>query len=143
MLMWGAHVKEYVARCALSKCGYIVFIEKMHNLPRLPIKYYPRRSSDEARPHEIVFLDGNDIRLVDVQRSQPRQCEARQVFDKLLQLDSFSQPSLTEAEFRHFLTRCNSCELVMMRRMFEHHECVGNTERGNREVIDLTTEDID
>ncbi|KAG1848814.1 hypothetical protein C8R48DRAFT_677193 [Suillus tomentosus] len=125
VLTRGPHVGEYVACCASSKCGYI--------------------DPDEARPYEIVFLDGDDIKLQDViQRRQLRRHETHLVFDKLLKLDSFSRPGLTQAEFHHFLTRCNGCDLIMTRRMFERHDCVGSTRRGNSEeteVIDLTTED--
>ncbi|KAG1717300.1 hypothetical protein EDD22DRAFT_856245 [Suillus occidentalis] len=145
VLTRGPHAGEYVACCASSKCGYIVFIEQIHQYSGVPVKTYPRRNADEPRPHEIVFLDGNDIKLEDViQRRQLRRHETNLVFDKLLKLDSFCRPGLTQAEFHHFLTRCNGCDLIMTRRMFERHDCVGSgMRRGNSEkteVIDLTSD---
>ncbi|KAG2741805.1 hypothetical protein P692DRAFT_20880194 [Suillus brevipes Sb2] len=142
VLARGPHAGEYAACCAMSKCGYVVFIEQIHNSSGLPTKHYLRRTSDEARPQEIVFLDGNDIKLEVIQRRQLRRNQTHQVFERLMKLDSFSRPGLTEAEFQHFLTRCNGCDLIMTRRMFERHDCVGNTKEGNTdsEVIDLTTE---
>ncbi|KIK41033.1 hypothetical protein CY34DRAFT_107508 [Suillus luteus UH-Slu-Lm8-n1] len=139
VLTRGPHAGEYVACCAS------IFIKQIHQYSGVPVKNYPRRNADEPRPHEIVFLDGNDIKLEDViQRRQLRRHETNLVFDKLLKLDSFCQPGLTQAEFHHFLTRCNGCDLIMTRRMFEHHDCVGSgMRRGNSEkteVIDLTSD---
>ncbi|KAG1740103.1 hypothetical protein EDD22DRAFT_959248 [Suillus occidentalis] len=57
----GPNAGEYVACCASSKCGYVVLIEQMHNSPGLPTKRYARRGSDQARPQEVVFLDGNGM----------------------------------------------------------------------------------
>ncbi|KAG1796118.1 hypothetical protein EV424DRAFT_1353269 [Suillus variegatus] len=139
VLTRGPHAGEYVACCAS------IFIEQIHQYSGVPVKNYPRRNADEPRPHEIVFLDGNDIKLEDViQRRQLRQHETNLVFDKLLKLGSFCRPGLTQAEFHHFLTRCNGCDLIMTRRMFKHHDCVGSgMRRGNSEkteVIDLTSD---
>ncbi|KAG1759884.1 hypothetical protein EDD22DRAFT_848896 [Suillus occidentalis] len=126
MLTRGQNAGEYLACCALSKCGYVVFMEQMHISPGLPIKRYPRRGSDQPRPREVAFLDGNDIKLVDVmQRRQLRKDETHKTFDKLLKLDSFSRPGLTDEEFRRFLTQCCGCQLIMTRRMFECHDCLG------------------
>ncbi|KAG0693481.1 hypothetical protein DFH29DRAFT_881418 [Suillus ampliporus] len=113
----GPNLGQYVACCALSKCGYV--------------------GPDEARPHEIMFVDRNDIKLELIQRCQLRRNE--KTFEKLLKLDSFTQPGLTADEFRSFLTQCNGCELIMTRRIFERHCCVGK--RGDEEVIDLTMEE--
>ncbi|KAG1876941.1 hypothetical protein C8R48DRAFT_668959 [Suillus tomentosus] len=55
----GPNAGEYLACCALSKCGYVVFIEKLHGSIGLPIKCYPRRRPDEARPLDVVFVDGD------------------------------------------------------------------------------------
>ncbi|KAG1850270.1 hypothetical protein C8R48DRAFT_676787 [Suillus tomentosus] len=126
MLTQGAHAGEDVACCASSKCGYIVFIRQIHSSSGLSIKCYPRCGADEARPREITFLNGNDIKLADVMTR--RQNRTYEVFDRLLKLDSFTRPGLTEGEFRHFLTRCNGCELIMTRRMFKLHNCVGRAE---------------
>ncbi|KAG2051611.1 hypothetical protein BDR06DRAFT_973708 [Suillus hirtellus] len=57
MSKWGLRTGEYIARCALSKCGYVVFIEQTFNSCGLPVKRYSRRSPDEARPLDIVFVD--------------------------------------------------------------------------------------
>ncbi|KAG1876146.1 hypothetical protein C8R48DRAFT_768991 [Suillus tomentosus] len=139
----GPNAGEYLACCALSKCGYVVFIEKLHGSIGLPIKCYPRRRPDEARPLDVVFVDGNDIELADViQRRQPRRNDTHTTFEKLMKLDSFTRPGLTQGEFRRFLTRCNCCELVMTRRMFERHECVGREGKGDPEIIDLTAGDV-
>jgi hypothetical protein len=82
-----------------------------------------------------------DVKPVDViQRRQHRSNEPHKTFDRLLKLDSFTRPGLTEDEFRHFLTRCWGCELIMTRRVFERHDCVGKVNRGGVEFIDLTVE---
>jgi len=113
--------------------------------------------SDEARPQEIEFLDGKgvymksicdlniiliypDIKLDLIRRRHRQRNEAQTSFDRLLRLDSFTRPGLTEDEFRGFLTQCNGCELIMTRRMFERHNCVGKVKRRDMEVIDLTAE---
>ncbi|KAG2055806.1 hypothetical protein BDR06DRAFT_1006645 [Suillus hirtellus] len=57
--MWGPNAGQYLACCALSKCGYVVCVERMHTSLSLPIKRYLRRRPDEARPLEIIFFDGN------------------------------------------------------------------------------------
>ncbi|OAX32109.1 hypothetical protein K503DRAFT_787415 [Rhizopogon vinicolor AM-OR11-026] len=121
MLTRGLNAGEHVACCALSRCGYF--------------------ASDEARLQEIVFVDGKDIKLNLIHMCQLRRNDTHKTFDRLLRLDSFTRPGLTEDEFHGFLTRCNGCELIMTRRMFECHNCVGKAERGDVEVIDLTTED--
>lgn len=63
-----------------------------------------------------------------------------------MKLDSFSRPGLTQGEFRRFLTRCNCCELIMTRRIFERHDCVGKAREPegtrNVEIIDLTADAI-
>ncbi|KAG2752864.1 hypothetical protein P692DRAFT_20724237 [Suillus brevipes Sb2] len=142
MLTRGQNAGEYLACCTLSKCGYVVFMEQMHVSPGLPVKHYPRRGSDQPRPREVAFLDGNDIKLVDImQRRQLRKDETHKTFDRLLKLDSFSRPGLTDEEFRRFLTQCCGCQLIMTRRMFERHDCLGKEDAGEVEVIDLTTED--
>ncbi|KAG1761000.1 hypothetical protein EDD22DRAFT_848115 [Suillus occidentalis] len=109
----GPNAGEYVACCASSKCGYVVLIEQMYNSPGLPTKRYARRGSDQARPREVVFLDGNDVKPVDViQRRQDSSNQTHTTFDRLLKLDSFTRPGLTETEFRNFLTKCWGCECL-------------------------------
>ncbi|KAG1829737.1 hypothetical protein DFJ58DRAFT_737186 [Suillus subalutaceus] len=52
MVTRGPNAGEYLACCASSKCGYF--------------------GPDEARPLDILFVDGNDIELADViERRQP------------------------------------------------------------------------
>ncbi|KAG1906804.1 uncharacterized protein F5891DRAFT_975519 [Suillus fuscotomentosus] len=114
--MQGPNAGQYVACCALSKCSYV--------------------GPDEARPLEIMFFDGNDIKVGLIQRRQLQRNE--KTLERLLKLDSFTQPSLTVDEFHRFLTLCNGCELIMTRWMFEHHRCVG---KQRAEVINLTIEE--
>ncbi|KAG1865191.1 hypothetical protein C8R48DRAFT_672466 [Suillus tomentosus] len=59
----GLRTGEYIARCALSKCGYVVFIEQTFNSCGLPVKRYSRRSPDKARPLDIVFVDGEGMSM--------------------------------------------------------------------------------
>ncbi|KAG2744886.1 hypothetical protein P692DRAFT_20850060 [Suillus brevipes Sb2] len=143
MLKRGPRTGEYVACCASSKCGYVAFIEQTFNSCELPVKRYSRRNPDEARPHDIMFLDGEDIKLEFIQKRQRQRNKTHDTFDRLLKLDSFTQPGLTEAEFRRFLTRCNNCQLIMTRRTFERHHCMGQAWRRDHrtEVIDLTLAD--
>jgi hypothetical protein len=90
--------------------------------------------------HRLILVYP-DIKLDLIRTRQLRRNETHKTFDRLLKLDSFTRPGITEDEFRGFLTRCNDCELIMTRRMFEHHNCIGKVERGDTEVIDLTIED--
>ncbi|KAG1835327.1 hypothetical protein DFJ58DRAFT_847452 [Suillus subalutaceus] len=147
MVTQGPNAGEYLACCASSKCGYFAFIEKLHVSIGLPVKCYPRRRPDEARPLDIVFVDGNGTytsklgRVDVIERRQPRGNDTHTMFERLMKLDSFTRPGLTQDEFRRFLTRCNCCKLIMMRHMFERHDCVGQEKEGDVEIIDLTTSD--
>jgi hypothetical protein len=83
-----------------------------------------------------------DIKLDFIQKRRLQRNKTH-TLDRLLKLDSFTQPGLTEAEFRRFLTQCNDCQLIMTRRTFERHNCIGEAGRRDRgtKVIDLTLED--
>jgi hypothetical protein len=80
-----------------------------------------------------------------IQRRQLQRKTHDTPLDKLLKLDSFTKPGLTAVEFRRFLTQCISCQLIMTRRTFERHNCIGEAGRRDHgtdsEVIDLTSED--
>ncbi|KAG2156447.1 uncharacterized protein EDB93DRAFT_1247156 [Suillus bovinus] len=104
MLKRGPRTGEYVACCASSKCGYVAFIEQTFSSRELPVKRYSRRNPDEARPHDIMFLDGEDIKLEFIQEHQRQRNKTQDAFNRLLKLDSFTQPGLTEAEFREHLS---------------------------------------
>lgn len=93
--------------------------------------------------YQILTCPSIDIKLEFIQKRQRQRNKTQDAFDRLLKLDSFTQPGLTEAEFRRFLTRCNDCRLIMTRRTFERHHCTGEAGRRDHrtEVIDLTLAD--
>lgn len=65
------------------------------------------------------------------------------VLDRLLRLDSWAQPGLSEPEFNRLFAKCN-CGLVMTRRVFREHTCVLVARVQNPPVvIDLTSDDSD
>jgi hypothetical protein len=61
----------------------------------------------------------------------------KEVFSLLLSLDSASRPGITSTEFESLFTRCHCCDLIMMQRIFESHDCVME----EADVIDLTMEE--
>ena len=69
-------------------------------------------------------------------------------FERLLRLDSVTQPGLSEREFRKLFARCR-CGKVTTRRVFKDHICLITaippividltvSDNGNSTVIDLT-----
>ena len=61
-------------------------------------------------------------------------------FDRLMELDCWSRPGLTDAQFRDLFAKC-TCGLVMTRRSFNNHECLENAGVDDgRAVIDLTND---
>lgn len=53
---------------------------------------------------------------------QPPAGASGTVLDRLLKLDSYTQPGLLEADFMALFSRC-TCGLFMTRRVFDNHEC--------------------
>jgi hypothetical protein len=66
------------------------------------------------------------------------------VLDRLLRLDSWTRPGLSEPEFNRLFAKCQ-CGLVTTRRVFRNHICpVAEAVIWNPpEVIDLTSDDDD
>jgi hypothetical protein len=56
--------------------------------------------------------------------------------DQLYQLDSWTRPGLTVAEFKRLFAKCH-CGLIMTRRVIDDYECLRTTQP-QRIVIDLT-----
>ena len=63
------------------------------------------------------------------------------VLDRLLRLDSWSRPGLSEPEFNRLFATCR-CGLVMTRRVFTNHICAMAEVAGWNQpiVIDLTSD---
>lgn len=63
-------------------------------------------------------------------------------FGLLMQLDSISEPGVTEEVFRDLFSRCRTCRKYMTRRMTAFHHCEGTGETMGTgvDVIDLTQE---
>ncbi|KAH7917492.1 hypothetical protein BV22DRAFT_1135361 [Leucogyrophana mollusca] len=138
LLTRGPESGVYAARCARSKCGFLVFIEQMHTLIGVPIKYYPQRVRGEMIPLAIEFRNGEDINPNVLPRElQLTPGRLSNPFNKLMRLDSFLRPGLTEDEFRGLLTKCRRCRLIMTRSRFDMHECQGEV-GDDDDVIDLT-----
>jgi hypothetical protein len=62
---------------------------------------------------------------------------AGEVFNTLLNLNSASAPGIKLAVFERLFARCQNCDLVMTRRIFQLHNCVMD----EAEVIDVTMEE--
>lgn len=103
----------------------------------------------------MSFCDVSYYQLItDFNRMFSYQVLAEQVLEKLLQLDDWNKPGLTEAEFLSLFTRCTHCGLVMTGRVFQQHTqvCAGFN-GGNRDtaltvavihdIIDLTNDSDD
>ena len=67
----------------------------------------------------------------------PKYLRPNDPFRKLLKLDSFIGPGLTQEEFEGLLTSCQHCQLIMTKRRADSHECIGTVVR-RKVVIDLT-----
>jgi hypothetical protein len=55
----------------------------------------------------------------------------------LLMLDSFTEPGISEAQFRGLFSKCHCCSLYMTRRTVNYHICVSGS-IDERIFIDLT-----
>lgn len=67
-----------------------------------------------------------------------------QILDKLLQLDDWEVPGLTEAEFASLFAKCESCGIITTTRVHSRHRCASATiavVAGTGVVIDLTSDD--
>jgi hypothetical protein len=81
---------------------------------------------------EMLFTDINSRA---VRRRPPPRLSAKDVFEAMLRLDSTRRPGLPSNVFYELFARCDGCDLVMTRRVFQSHDCVTEDEL---EVIDLT-----
>ena len=63
---------------------------------------------------------------------------AETTLDRLIRLDSWVKPGLSEAEFRRLFYKCK-CGLITTRRIFDKHTCT--PPRQPSIVIDLTSDD--
>jgi len=65
------------------------------------------------------------------------------MLDRLLKLDSWATPGLSEPEFRKLFSKC-VCGLVMTRRVYQQHICAVAAAtvqvRKRRAIIDLTSD---
>jgi hypothetical protein len=66
------------------------------------------------------------------------------VLDRLLRLDSWARPGLSESEFNRLFAKCH-CGLIMTRRVFRGHICAvaAGTMRKTPVVVDLTLDEGD
>jgi hypothetical protein len=78
-----------------------------------------------------------DVRMI--RTCEPPELGAAAVFDRLLRLDTVIQPGLTVREFLDLFAKCNRCGLVMTRRVFQSHDCIGA--QAEVDVVDLTLRD--
>jgi hypothetical protein len=74
-----------------------------------------------------------------IKAHEPPIRSAETAVDRLLKLDSWTSPGLTEADFRGLFAKCR-CGLVMTRRVFQNHVCVAPAAPV---IIDLTLDDGD
>lgn len=70
----------------------------------------------------------------------PRGERPNTILDVLWRLDAWSRPGLSIAELISALTMCETCGLVMTKRSFHRHECLGSDEDEDEEQV---AEDID
>jgi hypothetical protein len=57
-------------------------------------------------------------------------------FQQLMQLDSWIRPGIREGDFFMLFVKCDRCDLIMTRRVFEDHYC-----ELKDCIIDLTLDD--
>lgn len=91
--------------------------------------------------HLIINIESLFTSIVTYERPVRR---FESVLDRLLRLDSFTRPGLSEPEFNRLFAKCH-CGLVMTRRVFRNHICalamVGVVAHSNRPaIIDLTSD---
>jgi hypothetical protein len=79
-----------------------------------------------------------DMRVVRI--CKPPVLTPRDVFERLLSLNSGSRPGIPSAQFEDLFARCQNCDLVMTRRIFQLHDCVFEEDDAMDEdhIIDLT-----
>jgi hypothetical protein len=82
-------------------------------------------------------MENTGVNLTSIPRYQPPEhMPSKTVFDKILRLDSLTQPGLPEADFKRLFVRCG-CGLVMTTRSFGIHRCLRVLEK-EPVIIDLT-----
>jgi hypothetical protein len=77
-----------------------------------------------------------------VRTCSPPVLTPRDVFERLLSLNAGSRPGIRSAQFENLFGRCQNCDLIMTRRIFQLHDCVFEEDDTMEEddVIDLTME---
>ena len=93
-----------------------------------------RRSNNASNTYQSV---SSDVDHSIIPRWRSKWNGSNDPFSKLLKLDSFVKPGLTQKEFEGLLTRCQHCKLIMTKRRIDSHECMGTVMK-MRVVIDLT-----
>ncbi|KIM74573.1 hypothetical protein PILCRDRAFT_92530 [Piloderma croceum F 1598] len=142
----GPYTGKYVATCALDRCGYFVGIERMYSKRGLLLRMYPVRPVAMRAPSPIVYMalpGSNDdfVNLPAIPTYEPPARMPESLIIRLLRLDSWARPGLSEAEFCKLFAKCR-CGLVMTRRVFRNHVC-GVGGRKPRVFIDLTSDSDD
>jgi hypothetical protein len=70
-------------------------------------------------------------------RTHEQATSTAETLDRLLKLDSWASPGLTEVDFRKLFVKCRHCGLVTTRRVFKDHIC---DVLALGDVIDLTSD---
>jgi hypothetical protein len=83
------------------------------------------------------LMSFTDIDLRVVRKCVAPELTPRVVFNTLLSLNSASAPGIKSAVFERLFARCQQCDLVMTRRIFQLHDCVVD-ETDEPEVVDFT-----
>jgi len=81
-----------------------------------------------------------DIDLRVVRKCIAPELTPREVFNTLLSLNSASALGIKSAVFERLFARCQHCDLVMTRRIFQLHDCVMD-EADEVEVVDFTMQE--
>ncbi|KIJ69918.1 hypothetical protein HYDPIDRAFT_104581 [Hydnomerulius pinastri MD-312] len=55
MVTTGQHAGKWVAACAMHRCKYWIFIEKLYNKLGLPLRAYPRREHSDPVPSPLIY----------------------------------------------------------------------------------------
>jgi len=146
----GPHFGEYVAACALGRCGYFIHLELIYVKTGLILRKYPVRSIEAHVPPPVMYMPQRrfpDVlnppasAIVKYERPAGRS-DAESVVARLLRLDSCIRAGVPEAEFNRLFAKCR-CGLVMTRRVFRQHVCAVAPATNPPIIIDLTSDSED
>ncbi|KAI0054706.1 hypothetical protein BV25DRAFT_1843420 [Artomyces pyxidatus] len=109
-----------------------VVIERIYNMPGVPVKRYRLRRGGTTPPTPTSVTSAGIILL---ESHNPRPRRAPTTVGLLLQLDSHRVPGLSRREVQDLLVSCSGCGIIMTRRaVASFHTCAGAVEEDDGET---------